>query len=438
MERKDRELGVDDQVYFWFSSGNQSCTVEWGIELKEEIEEEKLRQAVLSAMKDLPVFRSHFVVSKGRVKAFIEDNIEKVPVFAEDNKLRRFGTADTYGYLFYLSFNKKSLVYHEFHAMTDGTSIHVFLKTIMMYYLSETKGVQVDKTYLSDVGECVLMTESVLKSNADSDSKGDFVVEDHAEEVFHFPIELFKESDRKWRYFEIDLPIAPLLSLAKSYNSSVVPLLESMIGNAIRSNFEVGEKIIVGHTPVDMRRIFGIKTMSNGTTTAALPYGPMMDKLAPEDRAALLRKILKNQIQPENICGRLKTMLDEYLQMDSQPYSIEQIISGLQWIEKRNKTRSPYTYALSYMGKVHYSDEIDKYIEAVRGNTVVKTVPVMIVASENAGVLHLIITQMFEGDELVRSIYNELVSIIPETKYLDRGVRFFDKLDLEELEHFDE
>ena len=99
-----RELGIDDQLHYWFISGDQTSTIEWETVLSEKVEEEALKKAVLKAMQAHTNFRSHPVIVNGRVKVSVDDVIKQVPVFGEDISPKQLGTDDTYGYLFYFSF----------------------------------------------------------------------------------------------------------------------------------------------------------------------------------------------------------------------------------------------------------------------------------------------------------------------------------------------
>ena len=87
-----RELGIDNQLHYWFVSGDQTSTIEWEIILQQEADEAALVRAVRSAMQIHTHFRSHPVIVNGRVRAAVKKEIAAVPVFPLDNTLRQLGT----------------------------------------------------------------------------------------------------------------------------------------------------------------------------------------------------------------------------------------------------------------------------------------------------------------------------------------------------------
>ncbi len=431
-----RNLGAIDQMCYWFSSGNQTSTVNLEVVLREDVDEEILKDAVMRAMQTRSVFRSHPVIVEGRVKVSIDADVMKVPVFAASDKTRKIGTADTYGYLFYFSVQKNELTFHMFHGLTDGMPSLEFLTMVVNYYFQKAKGIHFDPPEPDSPDEFMIL-DYVMEKSANDNSIGRFEPEEHADEVFHLQEEQFEESACKWRVFEIDVPLLPLLTLTKSKGTSVVPMFEAIIGNAIRKHYVVGDKMIVCFTPVDMRRIFGCDTKHNGSSVVMLPYRAMMDGLDIDKRALLLRRILEFQIRPGNIRDGLKRTCIPYWQAESQPYPIEQIVPMIKWMKVRKKYMPPNTYGLSYAGNVSFLEQVEPYVVSAKANVSGGEVPFMIAAIESKGVVRLMISQSFGDDGLTKTIYREMRDVIPETEFIDCGIRKYDRLDLEDLEHID-
>lgn len=429
-----RELGIDDQVHYWFISGDQTSTIEWEIMLKEKVEEEALKQAVLTAMQAHTNFRSHPVVAGGRAKVTVNDNIKDIPVFMADSKKRQIGTSDTCGYLFYFSFQDNELIFRLFHGLADGRGSLAFLTTVLICYFKETRGILID-TPAPDSSDDIPVMEQILQKNEGSTAIGRFDPEDHMDDVFRLPVERFEEKDRKWRIFEIDIPLAPLLEVSKSNESSVVPVLEAMIGNAIRRNYNAEDKIIIGYTPVDMRPVFGVETGGNGSTAIAVPYRPMMDKFDLGKRSMLMRSVLDLQIQPENICAGLMNVAAGYRLADSQPYPIEQIVPVIKKKTTRIGSMTPYTYGLSYPGKIRFPEQIESFVDSIVLSVSASSFPLMIEACEYKGIIRMMVTQIFESDEVARIIFEEIAGVVPGTEFKDRGIHTYDRMDLEMLEH---
>ena len=431
-----KDLGLDDQTHYWFISGDQTSTIEWEAALIEEVQEEALKKAVLDAMQIHTHFRSHPVIVGGRVKVSIDDEVKQVPVFAEDGRPRQFGTSQTNGYLFYAAFQGDKLYLRLFHGLSDGRGSLSFLTTLLLCYVKETKQIQIDLPE-PDSSDDIPVTEQILKEYAGSKAIGRFDADDHMEDVFRLSVDRFKEKDRKWRVFEIDVPLASLLAVSSRNESSVVPVLETIIGNAIRRKYDVGDKLIIGYTPVDMRQIFGLKTGGNGSTAVSVPYPPVMDKFDLGKRFMLMRSILDLQIQPENIYAGQKNLTEIYNKVCSQPYPIEIIVPAVKKNRPRAGAMTPYTYGISYPGKVRFQEPVEPIVNSVVSSVSAASFPLMIVASEYNWTIRIMVTQLFDSDETAKVIFNEIANLIPGTAFIDRGIKNYDRLDLELLEHMD-
>ena len=426
-------LGIDDQIHYWFISGDQTATIEWETVLAEKLDEEALKQAVLTAMRIHTNFRSHPVIVDGRVKVSTDDDVKQAPVFAESSMPRQLGTAETNGYLFYVSFSGRKLFLRLFHGLADGRASFAFLSTVLGAYVKEKEDMPVDLPE-PDSLDTVPVTEKILKEYAGSAPVGRFDSNEHADQLFRLPVDQFVIGERKWRVFEIDVPLAPLLSVSRRSESSVVPVLEAIAGYALRKNYDVGDKIINAYTPVDMRSVFGLKSGGNGSTSVAVPYRGKIDKYDLKDRFMIMRSVLDVQIQPENIYSGVLRMAGLFAKVDSQPYPIETIVSALRQ-QGRIGWGTPYTYGLSYPGKICFPKQVEPFVDSIVVSVSGGSFPLMIEACEYKGIIRMICTQLFESDEVAKIIYEEIKSIIPGTFFVDRGIKTYDRMDLEKIEH---
>ena len=96
---------------------------------------------------------------------------------------------------------------------------------------------------------------------------------------------------------------------------------------------------------------------------------------------------------------------------------------------------TPYTYGLSYPGKICFPKQVEAFVDFVAVNINAYSFPLMIEACEYKGTIRMVATQFFESDEVARLIFEEIAGIIPGTEYIDRGIKTYGRLDLEEIEH---
>ena len=431
-----KKLSTDDQLFYWFVSADQTSTIKWEISLSGKIDEDALKKAVVSAMKIHRCFRQRPVIVEGRVKAIEEEDIREVPVFRKDEKIRVLGTADTLGFLFFFSYEDKDLVLSLFHGLADGKASLNFLRTVLNCYFNESEGLHLNVGE-KDSSADVSFMEEILKEYKDTKPLGRFDARQRNEEIFGLPFEQYELSKRTWRIFEIEVPLKPLLAITKSNESSIVPLFEALIGQTLRERYDVGDKTILAYTPVDMRSIFNKDSGRNASSNVSLAYRKELDRYEPGKRSMLLRSIMDLQIQPENIVEGLRTKMGAYLQADSQPYPIELIVPQIRKMMVAEGNKDPHTYGLSYLGKITFPEEIEAMVDSVKLSVSAYSFPFMIEACEYRATIRMVISQLFASDEVARAIFEKIRELIPETEFADRGLRIYERLDLQKLEHQD-
>ena len=431
-----KKLSIDDQLFYWFVSADQTSTIKWKISLSGRIDEDVLKKAVAMAMNIHRCFRQRPVVVEGRVKTIEEEDIKEVPIFRKDGKIRRFGTSDTLGYLFFFSYEDKELMLSLFHGLADGKASLIFLRTVLSCYFNESEGLHInidEEGSLTDVS----FMEEVLKEYEDTKPLGRYDARQRNEEIFVLPYEQFELSKRSWHIFEIDVPLKPLLTISKSNESSIVPLLEAIIGKALRKRYDVNEKTILAYTPVDMRSIFAKDSGSNASSNVSLAYRKELDRYELGKRSMFLRSIMDLQIQPENIVEGLRPKMGAFRMADSQPYSIEMIVPQIMKMMAANENKETHTYGLSYLGKVAFPEEVETMVDAVKLSVSAYSFPFMIEACEYKGTIRMTISQLFDSDEVAIVIFEKIRELIPEAEFADRGLRIYERLDLQKLEHQD-
>ena len=430
-----KKFSTDDQLFYWFVSGDHTSTIKWEISLSRRVDEDALKKAVAMAMNIHRCFKQRPVIVEGRVKA-IEEDIREVPVFRKDEKIRQLGTNDTLGYLFFFSYEDKELMLSLFHGLADGKASLNFLKTVLNCYLNENESLHLNVGEIDSLADISFM-EEILKEYEDTKPLGRFDARQRNEEIFALPFEQFELNKRTWRIFEIDVPLKPLLAISKSNESSIVPLLEAIIGKTLREKYAVGEKTILAYTPVDMRSIFGKDSNTNASSNVSLAYRKELDRYELGKRSMFLRSIMDLQIQPENIVEGLRSKMGAYRMADSQPYPIEMIVPQITKMMAADENKETHTYGLSYLGKITLTEKMKAMIDTIKLSVSAYSFPFMIEACEYKGMINMTISQLFDSDEVARAIFEKIRELIPETEFSDRGLRIYERLDLQKLEHQD-
>jgi hypothetical protein len=194
----------------------------------------------------------------------------------------------------------------------------------------------------------------------------------------------------------------------------------------------VGEKIITGYTPIDLRPVFHFENSGNSSSNFPIPYTEKMDRYALNERSMYLRSILDIQSQPENLYVKVKYAKDAIMAVagKSLPLRLKaRIITD----GGRKMDREIYTYGISYAGKVRFGEEIDPHVVSVTACAGSYSYPLWILACEFGGIIRLVLTQSYESKTLARNICKEMAGYIPDINFIDWGHHAFDEFHLKDL-----
>ena len=425
-----RKLDFLDETFYWGRSGKQATIPVIHCVLNKPVDEDILRNALANALRVHTNFRVRPFISEGRIQVQIDD-VTDVPLYKTDGKPRHLGTDETLGYMLYVTYEGREITLHIFHGIADFRGTNAFLCTLLKFYFYESghTGIELPEYDSTDASPAY---ENILKAGAPGRPEGIYNPEEH--EIFNLPEETFDKETTKQRMFEIDIPLMPLLKIAKESESSVVPTMEAVIGNAIRKTYEAGEKEIAVYTPIDLREVFHVKTGGNAASSFSLSYPAELGGCGLKERAKYLRSVMNVQIRPENLYAGVASLKSRMQKLFDMPYPIE-AVSQRAVDGRRDKDRRFYTYGVSYAGKIIFGDEIDPYVETVTSSAASYSYPLWILACEHNGMIRMSFAQNFESDLLVRAVFREFAELIPGTCFEDKDYYEFDEFHLKELPH---
>ena len=440
-----------DETFYWKRSGKRATVIEAECELAQSVRPDELRAAVLSALRVHRNFRARPVIVDRRF--FVDTSeVEQVTVVREDEgeyhsydgehhssgSPRSLGTKETEGLMLYASYGERHFTLHVFHGLGDMRSICAFLGTVLKFYCHTVD----DSQPAADSMDTFPCHEHILQGGAPSrglqiPDSGKYIPQEH--DIFQIPEELFSTTTTRQRIIDIDLPLAPILAFARENGSSVVPVLNAVIGRAIRQCYDVGQKEIVGYIPIDLRPVFHFESGGNAAIPFSLPYTAETDRLPVGERARRLREELKVQTRPANLYATVARQLSDFDPVFSSTLPVQETSSWA--IKKGRKTDSAInTYGLSYAGHLDFFEEqsgetergdaIARQVKAVGVSAGSYSYPLWIVACEYKGIIRMRLIQSFESDRLATTIHQELAALFPGTIYTDRGRHDFDSFPL--------
>lgn len=420
----------DKYYYYWVTPGGRAPIVEWEVILTQDVDDAALKRALATAMHAHTNFRTHAVIANGRPRHELWD-VTVVPLFEDDGTVRRMGTTDTLGYLFYIAWQGRRVALRYFHSVADGRGGLAFMNTLLRCYVLEL-GLCEGEFPAPDSSNTQPTFERILERMKGVPSLGKFDPKKH--DVFSMPIERYPRKGTVQRMLEIDVPLAPLLSVSKRSESSVVPTLQALIARALHTLYDVGEKTIVAYTSIDTRRLFGLESGGNAANHFLVPYMAKLDRYDLSKRAMVLRGALDLQTLPENIATEIASNMAGVAEGEATPYPVEAITAAIEESVLRDSNTS-YTYAISYPGKVSLPVEVEPYVDEVRTSVSAYTLPFSIEACEYKGTIRMVFTQNFADEGVVRAIWQEIARVVPGTDFVDKGERTYDELRLEDLDH---
>ena len=410
-----------DETFYWGRSGKRATVIEAECELMQSVRPDELRVAVVSALRVHRNFRARPVIVGRRF--FVEiSEVEQVTVVSENDRPRNL-IKDTDGLMLYVTYGESRFTLHVFHGLADMRSICAFLGTVLSFYCHTVD----DSQLAADSMDTFPCHEHILEGGAPGEPEGKYTPQEH--DIFHLPEKLFSVRTTRQRIIDIDLPLAPVLSFARENESSVIPVLNAVIGWAIRKCYDVGQKEIVCYVPTDLRPVFHFESGGNGAIPFSLPYTAETDCLSVGERARRLRTELKVQIRPENLYATVAQLRSSFDQIFTAPQPVRQV-SPMVVKSGRKKDSSFCTYGISYAGHLDFGDVIAQQVQTVGVSAGSYSYPLWIVACEYKGIIRMRLVQAFKSDRLATAIHQELAALFPGTKYTDRGLHDFDSFPL--------
>ena len=410
-----------DETFYWGRSGKRATVIEAECELTQSVRPEELRAAVLSALRVHRNFRVHPVIV-GRRFLVETTAVEQVTVVSENDQPRNL-IKDTEGLMLYVSYGESRFTLHVFHGLGDMRSICAFLHTVLSFYCHTVD----DSQLAADSMDTFPCHEHILEGGAPGEPEGKYIPQEH--DIFHLPEKLFSVRTTRQRIIDIDLPLTPILAFARENGSSVIPVLNAVIGRAISQSYDVGQKEIVCYVPTDLRPVFHFESGGNGAIPFSLPYTVEIDRLSLGERARRLRTELNVQIRPANLYTTVAQLRADFDKIFSAPMPIR--LTSPQVVKNgRKKDSAINTYGISYAGHLDFGDVIAQQVKTVGVSAGSYSYPLWIVACEYKGIIRMRLVQSFKSDRLATAIHQELAAHFPGTIYTDRGCHDFDSFPL--------
>ena len=291
------------------------------IELYEQPDEAAMLAAVQKAVELHPVFHTRVIFDEGLF--CFEDNPEPPVVFRTDNAPRRFGDQSTNRYPWILVIGEKRLIFHACHAITDGTGVFSFLKTLLHLYFERTGVVfsAGDSDFPRGLPEERIENPVTRFADPDCHPLG---VPKFAGPARVDPTFLDFGNRRIW---ELVLSEQELRRLSRGSETTVFSVLSCIFARAMERAYHISSGNIDIRIPVNFRRFFPTYTerfFSYGFSVCYLT--DRMKHLPDETVETALRSQLDLWLDIDDLTETLNSDLEQLRRMKEDPTAMDRIL----------------------------------------------------------------------------------------------------------------
>lgn len=320
-------------------------------ELYENIDQQKLQEALNKTMEEYPIFLS--CLKKGLFWYYLETSSVKPVVKEEDTIICDIMDKKL---LFRVSYYKKRINLEVHHALTDGTGTLMFLKSLISNYLIKKHNIKskimVDKTSMHEK-ETDSFEKYYKKNKIRNLSK--------KQKAFNLKGEIYPEN--RLKVIEGIASTKKVLNIAKKYNTTVTAYLVSILIKSIGLTMSIKDKRkpVVITVPVNLRKYFKSNTIRNFFNTISIEYKFENDN---DDLKQIIKNVdkqFKEKLELENLNIQMNSfaVLENIFIIRLVPVFIKDVV--LKYFHKRS--RKEQTIALSNVGIVEMPEELQKYIK---------------------------------------------------------------------------
>ncbi len=343
------DTGFLNMFYFYPSSIKSPVHLE-RFYLDDAIDADILKEAVKKAIKCHYFFGLKPVLDDKGIVWFEENNAEP-QIFYDDGTPRNLGSDETNGYLFRVLYKDNCISVSDMHALSDGRGLYAFLGTLLYeYYILSGQKIDPEGCVLTEEGADDQGVKARLLDEIPRGLKPDGIY--IPKDVFIIPEErtLIESVDTK--VFSVEFGSQDLLSFAGENGGTPATIIMTLMSDLLYEIYDVGNREISASLPVDMRRFFSDKALSNYCCSATVPFRKELTDRTFKEKVLAVREELKIQTRKENLIAGLYPLLETQDIVRSQPLTDSEVFAHQ--IHKRaqkEKTTAPYTYILTNVGR---------------------------------------------------------------------------------------
>ena len=396
-----RSLDNAAKLFSAASSPKDTRVFRFYCELKEEVKDEILQEALNQTIQKYPVFLS--VMRKGLFWHYLEKS-ELRPVVREEYKepCSSLYVRDKKTLLFEVTYYKKRINFEVFHALTDGTGATEFLRELVKNYL-----------YLiheEDLEPVELSNQYLTVKDQEDDSFSRYYDPDFPrkkkKKIRAVQIKKGGKGYEELQINEASMSVKELLGIAREKKVSMSVLLTAAFICAIHEEMSrmQEKKPVILMVPVNLRKIFPSDSMLNffGYIEPGYQFGGGKDSF--EDVLEAVKLYFQENLSKEHMAGRMNELIaiEKHKILKWAPLELKNrcIRAGAKMAEQE------VTAVLSNMSVVKMPEDYAQYIEKFGVYTSTNRTELCICSFQDT--LSLGFTSRYDSTNIQRNFYRIL------------------------------
>ncbi len=367
-EKNWYKLDNAGKLYPSIASTRRSTVFRLSAKLTEEVKPSILQQALDMTIDRLPYYKVN--LKRGLFWYYFEESDHRPVVLPETHypcMFLRFKRGKTFPFrvLYYQQYVHLEIS----HSIADGNGALLFLKTLLVAYFEQCKGIKV-----SDLSGVMDLSEEPVPQECEDAFvryyQKDVPVPKKPSKAVNFPFPLMDKG--KYSFLTGIVPVKEVKRLSEEYNCTVTQWITALYFLAIQDYVDSlsGAKKrkmtgrIAMNMPVDLRRLFPSKTMKNFFVSLTPVIDLRLGTYELVEIVDYLKGYMQLHITPKYLAQQISRNVrkERHPVIRVLPLFVKNLFMPLvyTWFGERS-----YTSSVSNLGRVTLPREIEPYVSAV-------------------------------------------------------------------------
>lgn len=388
-----RRLDNAAKIFPPTSSKRDSRVFRFACELTEDVDPQSLQAALDKTLELFPFYKS--VLKKGLFWYYLEaSDLEAAVSEEKDFPCAPLILGNRKRLLFSVTYYKRRINLEVYHALSDGTGAIQFLRALIVFYLQDKHGGELD-------GEALKLDYDAAGSERDDDSFMKYFSREKARKSTQGPRAYQIRGDRlppgEMLIIEGLLPSSKLKAAAKERGATITEFLTAVLVTAIGEGAPLHRrrKPVNIAIPVNLRQYFPSMSARNffAVITVSCKLGR---EIVFEDILAQVQRSFAIELIEEKIRVRMNALaaLEHNFAMKVVPLALKDpIMNAAVMVTKRHVTAG-----LSNVGVISLPEELSKYIRLIDAFNTTRSMQVLLLSYKESFVINF--TSVFEATDV--------------------------------------